>query len=209
MAVLDFFYIVYQTGDNFGAFLGYVTMSLSYLVAIFVGLCFALKSKFIWAITLGYFADELLNYLIKIGAQEPRPVDSPVSGYGFPSSHAQGSFYLVTIISMVLLINLRKNSFGKLYLEASRPFMKPFKTLNAQNTGDDSTWWIFKLIANYVNVTLCIIIAIALLYAWAVLVAYSRYYLHYHTLEQVILGAAIGFVIGLVWWFVWLEVDIY
>lgn len=183
-SVLQFTYIVYETGDSFGAFLGYMSLSIQFLAAALLISSLIVQSKFLLAITIGYFLDELVNFLLKIAIRQPRPINSPVTGYGFPSSHAQGAFFLLTIITITMLINLE-------------PFGKPIHSRKWHY----ENWWFFTLIIKVISWRVFEIVAILIMATWAVFVAYSRYYLHYHTSEQVIVGCALGFSFGWLYWF--------
>ena len=84
------------------------------LILIFLSSVFLRnKRKMLFIYWLGSFINMLINYLLKIGIKEPRPVEDNVSiewtnkrtdidQYGMPSGHAQSVFFSCTFVYCVL-----------------------------------------------------------------------------------------------------------
>ena len=126
---------------------------------------------------LGLLANEATARCLKHLVQQERPAATcgPLeicSSYGFPSSHTQCMFFAFALNMCINASKHAQDSRGKQLGSAFR--MSAF----------DRAWATVELLA---------------LACGAVAVGYSRVYLGYHSMEQVLAGAIFGMLFGLAW----------
>mmetsp|Transcript_6179 Transcript_6179/g.7107 ORF Transcript_6179/g.7107 Transcript_6179/m.7107 type:complete len:204 (-) Transcript_6179:1113-1724(-) len=174
-------HVVFDEGDLLGYFLALVTLTpvfivVSYLTLIVVS---GFNRRLIYVFT-GQLGNVAANVILKHIIKEPRPAAEHLTHfgrYGMPSNHSQFCFFTATFL---LLVSINLN-----HLKNSRPEDSPILVFEPLHRNE----YIFHAITFLICAAACI-------------VAYSRVYLGYHTLSQVIVGCGIGITIASIWFMV-------
>lgn len=133
-----------------------------------------------------------MNFLLKHTIQEARPMRRDVlySEYGMPSTHAQFMWFFAAYMTLFVLIRYVYLTF--IFHTSHHTFFFNssicFRLHQSNNSTISERFWRVLIIA------VCI--------ASAGLVTYSRIYLQYHSHSQVLCGAVIGTILGIVWFIV-------
>lgn len=160
----------------------------------------------------GQLACEAVNFALKRIIKEERPqrIHKTGKGYGMPSSHAQ--FVAFWAVAMTLFLLVRHTPSWKDH--GYRPAQQTQQTQNGTSGGDarrqarkearKSSWgqdWV--MVETYAHrpwsyaeraVASVFVLAVAAAVAW------SRIYLGYHTLKQVLVGTGAGALSALAWY---------
>ena len=169
------FLAAYVYTDYVGWVLAYVTLTLPILVVLIAVFSKVYYAREFLVILLGLSVNELVNFLLKIAVKDPRPHNAPVSYLHHSYGFPSSHAQAAFFLAVVLLFAIRKRWALSPNGVQYRLRLRPGWTL----------FWTIVLVL------------------WAPLVAFSRYYLHYHTLIQVVVGAFLGTVFGWLWWSVW------
>jgi len=149
---------------------------------------------------LGLVCSTIINSVVKNYVQEPRPVGSTKSGFGFPSDHAQ--FMSFFAVYLTLWIFSERVHFNQFLLTA--------RTTQIDGTDILTTIYIAPrqseadLIENHCNVALVASVVwktliTVFIVACAVIVMWSRVSLGVHSDRQVYAGAMLGTGLGIIW----------
>jgi len=162
---------------NKGKFLAVASLSPIFTVAYSIAHFLSQRELFDFALTVGIFLNECLAQWLKHLIKEERPKSCErvdfCDTHGMPSSHAQLAFFNSAVSVLVLLRR-----------------WKHVKKYQCQEGGEKAR--LDALSASLSLMTVPI----------AILVGYSRVELGYHTIEQVVAGAAIGLTFGSMWFLV-------
>jgi len=162
---------------NKGKLLAVASLSPIFTVAYSIAHFLSQRELFDFALTVGIFLNECLAQWLKHFIKEERPKSCErvdfCDTHGMPSSHAQLAFFNSAVSVLVLLRRWRH--------------VKKY-----QCQGGREKARLDALSASLSLMTVPI----------AILVGYSRVELGYHTIEQVVAGAAIGLTFGSTWFLV-------
>ncbi|ORX86986.1 PAP2-domain-containing protein [Anaeromyces robustus] len=110
----------YERGDIIGFCLAYSSLLPVFLIVSYTAVILARRELIIVFTLIGQLLNEVLNAIIKNVIKQPRPIDSPVGGYGMPSSHAQFMFFFSTYCILYMFMKLKmKNDVWKYLLSAA------------------------------------------------------------------------------------------
>jgi len=96
------------------SFLGNSKLLIPLSLGIIFWLCRQRQRTSAWLVFIGFYGGTLLNNILKQLFKLPRPPDSPIGGYGFPSGHAMNAaiFYSLLILLFAGKIKDRKSKYG-------------------------------------------------------------------------------------------------
>ena len=186
------------------------------LCVVYVALIYSTREVEIGLTFAGQLACEALNWALKRYFKQARPqvIHALHKGYGMPSSHAQFVSYFAVSVTLFLLL---RHSPSIRVVEQSNGAAKPGlkghrarsrsevvvvngveKTLNPE---EDETGTpispAYRLQLHYPRLTHSILSLAAI--CAAALIAWSRVYLQYHTVKQVLVGCATGATFAVMW----------
>ena len=173
------FVVEYEDGDDVGKILAWISMFPFILLFGTISVTYV-KRDFKSAVFLaGLGVSLIFNKCLKELIQQPRPDSEHTfknTNYGMPSDHTQFMMFF-TVYYVLFCIHEKRNG-----CENEKSTKKEDKVSEIDN---------FELIIKYLEcLGLCGISAI---------VAFSRVYLKYHTIEQVLAGGSIGALLALVY----------
>lgn len=168
-------YVLYEDNDPLGLLLSIITLSPIFIIVIYGFLILTNPNIKNIMIIIGQFINLVINHILKITIKAPRPMGCKLSDYGMPSNHSQfiiftGIIYIYHLYDDICYKNEQLNNTSN---------QKSINKINFQI--NRSKLFIFIIIIG------------------SFLVCYSRVYLDYHTLLQVIIGSLLGLLIGFTW----------
>lgn len=175
LASLSVTHVYYDPDDRLSLFCAYLALIPQALCVVYVTLIWSTREAEIALTFAGQLACEALNFALKRLIKEERPQRIHGKGYGMPSSHAQ--FVAFWSVSLALFVLVRHT-----------PPRADAKTL-AERSHMNRPWTLGERAA----------VSVAG-FAVAALIAWSRIYLSYHTVRQVLAGTATGVVFAFVWY---------
>eukprot|EP00039_Didymoeca_costata_P009068 m.120118 g.120118 ORF g.120118 m.120118 type:complete len:233 (+) comp14347_c0_seq2:165-863(+) len=168
---VTFTFVEYKEGDLLGKFLAYASL-LPVFIGFGLGVAIIARREFsIMTLLIGLIVDERLNAIIKNITKQPRPA----RGEGpIWSEYGMPSSHTEFMFFLATYVTLWLSICVK---SRVRPELGP------------------------IMIKLGKFLVIAGMYCLAFIVAFSRFYLEYHTMAQVIVGACVGIGFGVVWFF--------
>lgn len=165
-------FVTYSADDQIvGQIAALFSLLPIFAIVAYVTLIVARRELLAASTLFGQLLNLILNFVLKRAINLPRPPGSDHTGPGMPSDHAQFSFFLAVFVCWWL-------SSGQVKLSTSSSPMSPSATLAEK-------------IRTVLRLGMLLL---------AVLVGWSRVYLGYHTVLQVVVGALIGAMTGSMWW---------
>lgn len=161
--------------DKLSLFCAYLALLPQALCVVYATLIWSTREAEIALTFAGQLACEALNFALKRLIKEERPLRIHGKGYGMPSSHAQ--FVAFWSVSLALFVLVRH----------APPRVSPAAL--AERSHMNRPWSLGERAA----------VSVAG-FAVAGLIAWSRIYLNYHTVRQVLAGAGTGVVFAVVWY---------
>lgn len=183
LASLSLTHVYYNPDDYLSHVCAYLALIPQGLVIVYVALLICCRELEIGLMFAGQLVCEAANFALKRLIKEERPKGQMTvgKGYGMPSSHAQ----FVAFWSVYLILFMMMRHTPRLSHPAS------FVATGATSSGRSlaAAWgsYIERVSVSAVSVVI------------AAAVAWSRIYLGYHTLRQVLAGCSVGVVCAVGW----------
>lgn len=186
--VWGFTSVIYQRGDYVAFAMGLLSLAPQVLIVAFLAVNFTAFHRRFIGMHACMLISEAINKVMKEWFKEKRP-EHPCpfavrQDYGFPSSHAQLMFLFATYSAFILLRAPPEVAVDT--VEASSPKKKATVDVAMASAAAVSQQR-FRLQRIWVIVGLYVI---------AILVSVSRVWNHYHTAKQVVVGGAMGTLLG-------------
>ncbi|KAI1079349.1 PAP2 superfamily protein [Whalleya microplaca] len=172
LASLSLTHVHYDPTDGISYLCAWLALIPQGLCVMYATLIWSTREIEIALLFAGQLACEAINFALKRLIKEERPPRMNGKGYGMPSSHAQFVAYFSVSIALFLLLRHRPPSPG-----VRKRNHTPMSLL------ERAFWSLVAL-------------------AMAAAVAWSRVYLNYHTVKQVLVGCAAGTVSALGWFII-------
>ena len=99
-------YVLFEEGDIIGHLLAYISISHLFVIGGIVGVMLVTFDSYFIYTFICMLCNEIINYVIKVIVNDPRPELSHNINKGFPSSHAQ--FFCCFFVMMIHYINTMK-----------------------------------------------------------------------------------------------------
>ncbi|KAK4228210.1 PAP2 superfamily-domain-containing protein [Podospora fimiseda] len=187
LASLSLTHVYYNPSDPLSHLSAYLALLPQALIIVYITLLYSTREAEVFLLFLGQLTNEAINFVLKRLIKEERPshiISSTLTinkAYGMPSSHAQYMAFWAVALGLFLCVRHRP-------VHKGHPPLKEkglSKTIEAYS---HSPWSLAQRVVATVGAVFI-----------AGLVSWSRVYLGYHTVKQVVAGSAAGIVSGVAW----------
>jgi membrane-associated phospholipid phosphatase len=186
--VWGFTAVIYQRGDYVSFIMCLLSLAPQVLIVAFLAVNFTAFHRRFIGMHACMLISEAINKIMKETFREVRPAHpcpfAARQDYGFPSSHAQLMFLFATYSAFILLRSSPRIG-GSDDSTVASPRKKAMPAAIENINHSERTQFTWQRV--------CIVIG---LYIVAVLVSVSRVWNYYHTTKQVVVGGAVGTVLG-------------
>ncbi|ORX52959.1 PAP2-domain-containing protein [Piromyces finnis] len=171
-------YVVYEKGDILGFILAYSSLCPIFLIVAYTSIILSRRELIIIFTLIGQLLNEVFNGIIKNIIKEPRPESN---------FQIHDLFFFFNIIftnqAAISGYGMPSSHSQFMFFFATYCIIYMFLKLKMKNN-------IWKYILSIVLICL------------ATTVAFSRYYLYYHSAKQVLTGITIGIISGICWFYI-------
>ncbi|KAK4178397.1 putative dolichyldiphosphatase [Triangularia setosa] len=211
LASLSLTHVYYNPNDPLSHLCAFLALVPQALCVVYATLLWSTREAEVLLMFLGQLTCELINFILKRLIKEERPKHVIITGgkgYGMPSSHAQFAVFWAVALGLFLMVrhrpprsHIKKGQMQKekkegeegqepALVDVPRRYKEGgLQAVNAHLEAYSHTPW---SLAQRAVVSLAAGVV-------AVLVAWSRIYLGYHTPKQVLAGSAAGAVSAVAW----------
>ncbi|KAK3994783.1 putative dolichyldiphosphatase [Cladorrhinum sp. PSN332] len=206
LASLSLTHVYYNPSDPLSHLSAYLALLPQALIIVYLTLSYSTREAEVLLLFLGQLTNEAINFILKRLIKEERPshiISSTLTinkAYGMPSSHAQYMAFWAVALGLFLCVRHRPVHKGHpgpvpaeevdLFKDVTKVYKeKGFEGVSRHIEAYSHSPW---SMAQRVSVT-------AAACAAAGLVSWSRVYLGYHTVKQVLAGTAAGVVSAVAW----------
>ena len=208
---LSLTYVTYPVVDDggvadiIGPLLALLSLTPPFVVCALVTSTFVYRDVVAAYLLTGVLGSVAVTSLLKRIIQQPRPMrhdyniilDMEEMDYGMPSNHSCFVFFIATFITLYCI-----RSVGAKWTVNKLPSQRQHQSSSRRNEqhrmSSKKSVQLLQLLWHQIHTTSFIITASISI---AIICAYSRIYLLYHTILQVLVGAGLGIVLGTAWYY--------